>query len=898
MATEPFWGTWRVSEVTPSSSSTPNPELSLLEEAEFTLKENGDVEWRLASGRHESCHEKLPLLECDTFEVLRERDGFTVVVLLRFGAWKGCIVEFFVDSEHGVTHTWAFPRSMVLTLEGWCSLTCHSIRKLSDEKFDTTFHFLPALEFGMFNDFTIESRSGREYQVHKTVLQAEKINTADDKLLKSCFYGFSDEVTRTFLHFVYARCLPPHLSPSTAQQVIEFSRNQPNFHNLGKLCEDFIRMTNFQCELVQLVRDMQQTFNNTLLLYGGKTLDEHGKEKTPRNRQVGRSLVANPAKLCSVIKQTFTNCLLVGLKVIQFCDKFVKFKNSLSKKDQIALFIYAKSQLPVFIAQVRELCKSLKYAAVDMDNTARHDIAAYFVTEIEELMAAITNFGLVIQDVHQKVIEATCQTREFNLKHAKNKNRPLKHILITKEILYMKSFDDRLGHILGYLIQEREGFEEQPLPEKIRDISRQIEQLVDEIPFTIHKLAAFSNLLHEKLDLESFKFCFTVAASLISELLEKYKVQRRHLRHFLGQVTAQLQNEAVEEVLQQLGLMEPTTKQAPRPAPSPTKVSSSSSSPLDLTTEFSTPLNSIDNNLAAFSYNLLQTLEGADMEFEVLGEVGGSLMSQSSEQSTTKTVMKAHRVIVCSRCPWFRRALTSGMRESIERRITLHDCSVPVFRLFLQFLYSGLYRLDLGQETAQQLADLLLLADRYEVDDLKSCCEDALIAKVDNDSCFALLVLSDQFQAGRLRRACFEWIAQRPGLSTEENLEELPENLQEELRSLGSWIRDGVLAGEGNEPKKEDTGIRFPFKPGASLDVDDLRELEDLTANLRLGRAEMEEEELETIPLTTDSSSLDACVVALREVLGPLVPEESLIQIALSADCNIDRALNHFFNTN
>ena len=27
--------------------------------------------------------ERLPLFDCDTFEVLRERDGFTVVVLLR-----------------------------------------------------------------------------------------------------------------------------------------------------------------------------------------------------------------------------------------------------------------------------------------------------------------------------------------------------------------------------------------------------------------------------------------------------------------------------------------------------------------------------------------------------------------------------------------------------------------------------------------------------------------------------------------------------------------------------------------------------------------------------------------------------------------------------------------------
>ena len=34
----------------------------------------------------------------------------------------------------------------------------------------------------------------------------------------------------------------------------------------------------------------------------------------------------------------------------------------------------------------------------------RNDIAAYIIPEIEELMSSVTNFGLGIQDVHQKVI--------------------------------------------------------------------------------------------------------------------------------------------------------------------------------------------------------------------------------------------------------------------------------------------------------------------------------------------------------------------------------------------------------------------------------------------------------------------------------------------------------------
>ena len=93
MATEPFLGTWKIVEVLPS---TGHSEVLGLEGIEFTLNESGDVEWKFIDHK-----ERIPLYDCDTFEVLRERDGFTVVVLLRFGAWKGCIVEFLVESDNG-----------------------------------------------------------------------------------------------------------------------------------------------------------------------------------------------------------------------------------------------------------------------------------------------------------------------------------------------------------------------------------------------------------------------------------------------------------------------------------------------------------------------------------------------------------------------------------------------------------------------------------------------------------------------------------------------------------------------------------------------------------------------------------------------------------------------------
>ena len=300
------------------------------------------------------------------------------------------------------------------------------------------------------------------------------------------------------------------------------------------------------------------------------------------------------------------------------------------------------------------------------------------------------------------------------------------------------------------------------------------------------------------------------------------------------------------------------------------------------------------------------------IESEPLLSLEESDSSSGDKQSST---IPAHRVIVSSRCPWFRRALTSGMKESIEKKISLHDCSLTVFTSFLQFLYSGLYKLELVDESPQFLADLLVLADRYEVDDLKKVCEEALIFKVDSDCCFALLVLADQFQVGRLRRTCFEFISQRPALTSDNNLEELPPHLRDEIQSLGAWVKEGLLSGARHKNKSE--SLRFTYKENEVEEDEEkrLREVEDLTNNMRLSAQMEAEREMENIPLTTDSARLEHCLAALRQVLGPLgekkynflfliiihlivVPEETLIDVSISADCNVDRALNYFLNLN
>ena len=68
---------------------------------EFELTESGDVNW-YPSEPGSTLAKNLPLFTCRTFEVLREREGLSVVINLRFGAYRGHILEFRVINERKV----------------------------------------------------------------------------------------------------------------------------------------------------------------------------------------------------------------------------------------------------------------------------------------------------------------------------------------------------------------------------------------------------------------------------------------------------------------------------------------------------------------------------------------------------------------------------------------------------------------------------------------------------------------------------------------------------------------------------------------------------------------------------------------------------------------------------
>lgn len=294
------------------------------------------------------------------------------------------------------------------------------------------------------------------------------------------------------------------------------------------------------------------------------------------------------------------------------------------------------------------------------------------------------------------------------------------------------------------------------------------------------------------------------------------------------------------------------------------------------------------------------------MSFEIVAAPGYG--GDTSPEPVNDTVsgmhwqIGAHRVVVATRCNWFKKALLSGMRESIDRKITVHDTHPEVFQLFLEYLYRGC--LDSRQLTTEQLVELMQLGDRYEVDLLKQIAEDALRDHLDEDSALFLLNLADQLNARNLRNSALEFVAINKDVVKSDGYSELPDDLQTEIMETITWF-------ELRSSQRSEDVIPFgcQFEPASpSSASSSLLDIDEFASALSISGKETDATQaeqgaahssawssLEELPLTQDSAQLEVCVEQLRDVVGEAVPREALVQVSLAADYDVNRALNFFF---
>ncbi|KAG2558810.1 BTB/POZ and MATH domain-containing protein 1-like [Panicum virgatum] len=139
--------------------------------------------------------------------------------------------------------------------------------------------------------------------------------------------------------------------------------------------------------------------------------------------------------------------------------------------------------------------------------------------------------------------------------------------------------------------------------------------------------------------------------------------------------------------------------------------------------------------------DLLAAGVGEDVAFEVGGET-----------------IAAHRAVLAARSPVFRAEFFGApLKENAATRVRIHGMEPRVLRAMLHFVYTdSLPETDDGGERMAIAQHLLVAADRYGMERLRSVCEFALCVHVSEDVAVSTLVLAEQHGCHHLKEACFK----------------------------------------------------------------------------------------------------------------------------------------------
>ena len=145
--------------------------------------------------------------------------------------------------------------------------------------------------------------------------------------------------------------------------------------------------------------------------------------------------------------------------------------------------------------------------------------------------------------------------------------------------------------------------------------------------------------------------------------------------------------------------------------------------------------------------------------------------------------LPAHEWVLRARVPYFDRLFTSGMREAETKEIEVQDADIASFSHALKFIYCAQPPTDMKTEAA----NLLPIAEKYGIDQLKQICVGSLRENLRQENVVATLILADVHQCPELKQFCITKLAEWNGPEAETDLDLLdpyPHLMKETLKFL------------------------------------------------------------------------------------------------------------------
>ncbi|XP_065204072.1 speckle-type POZ protein-like [Planococcus citri] len=113
----------------------------------------------------------------------------------------------------------------------------------------------------------------------------------------------------------------------------------------------------------------------------------------------------------------------------------------------------------------------------------------------------------------------------------------------------------------------------------------------------------------------------------------------------------------------------------------------------------------------------------------------------------------AHKLILAARSSVFKAMFRNDMQESQKNRIVINDIEEETFEEMLHYIYTGKVK-----NLEESAFELLSVADKYDLKELKNACEGILLSKLSADNVGKILVLADMHNAEELKANALRFI--------------------------------------------------------------------------------------------------------------------------------------------
>jgi len=112
---------------------------------------------------------------------------------------------------------------------------------------------------------------------------------------------------------------------------------------------------------------------------------------------------------------------------------------------------------------------------------------------------------------------------------------------------------------------------------------------------------------------------------------------------------------------------------------------------------------------------------------------------------------ECHKNILSARSPVFRAMFEANMKESNSGTVEIEDIEPDVLLDMLNFIYTGI-----SPNLDNHAKDLLVVADKYQMETLKKLCESKLCTNLAHGNCIEMIIFGDMYQASKLKSSALQ----------------------------------------------------------------------------------------------------------------------------------------------